>query len=264
MSIGIEDYNRALSLFLKALSRVENDIACVMLYGSMARGDLRVGESDIDLCVFIRKDVFKTRERFLKALETIVEASNELSEYGLPFQECHYYSEEELPSLDAHFAQIWGGDKASKIVFGEDIRLQISATKAGQFIAETVFFEARRILLPLTLYLHKELLGEEDCKSIINDLSVIRKAVISSACNALGVWPDTSNALEELHHRIPDVDLEVLERISALRGIAAEGLDAEQLREMLRDALILVETLNEKIMAETNLRALGAVHQPCT
>jgi predicted nucleotidyltransferase len=256
MSATLEDYHRALSGFVEAISRAGDDIACVLLYGSMARGDVRVGESDIDLCVFIRQDVFASRERFLRVLETIVEASNDLLECGLPFQRCHYYSESELQSLDAKFCPIWWGDKTSKIVFGEDIRSRIASTEAGRFIGGTVFFEGRRILLPLSLYLHKETLTAEDRQIILNDLLVIKKAMAQSACNALGAWPDTSDAVEELGRRAPDVDLEVFERIAALRGRDAAELDAEQLRELLRDTLTLIETLNEKIMAETDFAAL--------
>jgi predicted nucleotidyltransferase len=250
MSITIEDYHRALSLFLKDISRLEDDIACVLLYGSMARGDLRVGESDIDLCVFIRKEVFDVRERFLKVFETIVEASDKLMACGLPYQRCHYYSDDELRSLDAKFIPIWGGDEASKIVYGEDIRSRIASTEAGRFIARTVFFEGRRILLPLSVYFWKEQLTEQDCKSIFNDLFVIRKAIVQSACNALGAWPDTSNALQELERMLPDVDIDVFKRITALRGHTAEDFDPEHLREMLGEALALVEILNEKIIAE--------------
>jgi predicted nucleotidyltransferase len=263
MSINIEDYHRAVAIFVKALSPVEKDIACVMVYGSMARGDMRLGESDIDLCIFIRQDVFEARERFLRLLETLVEASNDLLECGLPFQRCHYYSENELPSLDAKFCSIWGGDKTSKVVFGEDIRAQIASTEAGRFIAGTAFFEARRILLPLSLYLRKEHLTEEDRKAIFNDLLVIRKAMPQAACNALGVWPDTSDAMEELERRIPDVEIEAFKRIGTLRGRAVEDIDDGQLGELLKDTLMLVEILNEKIMAETNSGALSNVHQSC-
>jgi predicted nucleotidyltransferase len=263
MSINIEDYHRGLSLFVKALSPVENDLACVMLYGSMARGDMRVGESDIDLCIFIRKGVFEARERFLRVLETLVEASNDLLECGLPFQRCHYYSESDLQSLDAKFCSIWGGDKSSKVILGEDNRGQIASTEAGRFIAGTAFFEARRILLPLSLYLRKEHLTEEDRKTILSDLLVIRKAIPQSACNALGVWPDTSDAIEELERRIPDVEIEAFKRIGALRGRDVEHIDTEQLGEMLKDSLILIELLNEKIMAETNSGTLCIAHQSC-
>lgn len=250
MSITLEDYHRALSLFLRDLRRLENDLVCVLLYGSMARGDMRIGESDIDLCIFIRQDVFESRERFLRVFETLVEASNNLRDYGLPYQRCHYYSEDDLQFLDAKFISIWGGDEASKIVLGEDIRSQIASTEAGRFIARTVFFEGRRILLPLSIYLWKDPLTEQDCQAIFNDLFVIRKAIVQSATNALGAWPDTSNALEELERLVPDVDIEAFKKITALRGSAANDFEAEHLRELLGEALALVEILNERIMAE--------------
>jgi hypothetical protein len=223
---------------------------------------MRVGESDIDLCIFIRKGVLGVRERFLRVLETIVEASNKLMESGLPFQRCHYYSESDLQSLDAKFCPIWGGDKTSKVIFGEDIRPRIESTEAGRFIAGTVFYEGRRILLPLSAYLRKESLTEEDRQAIFNDLLVIRKAMPQSACNALGIWPDISNAVEELERRLPHVDLDAFKRVGTLRGHSVHHIDADLLRQMLRDVLMLVETLNEEIMAETNCGPSCSVSQP--
>lgn len=252
MSTNTETYDQALANFVKGIRQVEDDIACVLLYGSMARGDMRVGESDIDLCIFIKKEVFGVRERFLRVVETIVEASNKLMESGLPFQRCHYYGESELQSLDAKFCSIWGGDKTSKVVFGEDIRPRIGSTEAGRFIAATVFYEARRILLPLSAYLQKESLTEEERQAIFNDLLVIRKAMPQSACNALGIWPDTSDAFAELEHRLPHIDLDAFKKIESLRGRSVHHVEAGMLRQLLRDALLLVETLNEEIMAETN------------
>jgi predicted nucleotidyltransferase len=252
MSTSTETYDQALTNFVQGIRQVEDDIACVLLYGSMARGDMRVGESDIDLCIFIRKEVFEVRERFLRVIETIIEASNKLMESGLPFQRCHYYNENELQALDAKFCSIWGGDKTSKVVFGEDIRPRIASTEAGRFIAGTVFYEARRILLPLSAYLHKESLTEEERQAIFNDLLVIRKAMPQSACNALGIWPDTSNAFEELARRLPHVELDAFKSIESLRGRSVHQVDAELLRRILRDALMLVQTLNEEIMAATN------------
>jgi predicted nucleotidyltransferase len=248
MSITVEDYQRALEGFLEDMRRLGDKVVSVLLYGSMARGDIRPGQSDLmDAYVFLKEGVFEDKGDFLKTVEVMIGTCEKLVQSGLPFHHpFHYYGMDEVKRLPAVFLPTLRSDRSSCVILGEDIRPQMEASCAGHLVARTSFFEVRRIFcLPLSRYLHKIPLTEQDRGEISARLTYTRKYVPLSACFALGIQVEESEAVAVLR-RVTDVDTDVIEQIESLQGHMDRKPDKE-IREILRKALEFVEALHEEI-----------------
>jgi predicted nucleotidyltransferase len=259
MNVTIDDYQHAVGLFLSELTRLGGDVVSAMLYGSAAIGNIRPGKSDIDAVVVLRKEVFEDRDRFLNALETLVSASERLAQSGLPFQAPHHFSEDELNSIHPQFVPHWRAEETCKVVLGRDIRSSIAGTEAGHFLAGTLFFEERRILLSLSIFLNKDPLTDEDCGVILQGLLMLSKVLPLATCNALGSWPNTTDAIGVLEKSLPGIDLRIFERIRSLDP-SGDRPDADELRSVILDVLSLMEALNDRIM---DLSRGDEVHFKC-
>jgi tRNA nucleotidyltransferase (CCA-adding enzyme) len=105
---NVEDYDRAVQEFVANMRRLGADVVSVLLYGSIARGSVVPGESDLlDAQVFLRDEVFQTKERFLNVLETMVESFQRLSRTGIPFHPFLYFSLAEASCSPALYTENW-------------------------------------------------------------------------------------------------------------------------------------------------------------
>jgi len=248
MNVTVEDYQHALEGFLEDMRRLGDSVVSVLLYGSLARGDIRPGQSDLmDAYVFLKEEVFEDKDDFLRAIEVMVNACKKLSRSGLPFHHpFHYYSMDEIKRLPAVFLPTLRSNRSSRVILGEDIRNQMGASHAGQLVACASFFEVRRLFcLPLSRYLHKIPLTEQDRGEISAGLTYIRKYIPLSACFALGVHVEESEAIAVLS-RIVDVNVDVIEQIKSFQRSMDRKPD-EEIREILRKALEFVEMLHREI-----------------
>src|SRR5438552_3896838 len=92
MNITLENYDDALQGLLNDVETMKEDVSSVVLFGSMARGDVNPGRSDVmDAFLFFKPEVFNDRERYLRDLEIMVGSCQRLAQSGLvyhPFLYC--------------------------------------------------------------------------------------------------------------------------------------------------------------------------------
>ncbi len=246
MSVTLETYQEALDVFLRSAESLGGDVVSVMLFGSMVRGEVRPGSSDImDAFIFLDPEILQNRERYLKALETMADVSSELVHTGIPCHPFFYWTDAE--SWSAMFLPPCLSDVASKIVLGKDIRGSLKTSAASRWFASKAFFEGRRRGFQRASYLVKEELSEEDCRIIAYALSEARKYVAMVACMAMDIWVSEPDLLNELEKALPNLDTSILHRLSALRDQPGVLADGEALRQLLRELFILVESINDEL-----------------
>jgi hypothetical protein len=245
------DYDRAVQDFLDGLRPLGDGVASVLLYGSMARGDLVPGESDLlDAHVFLRNEVFEDKQRFLQALEVMVESCRRLSQTGIRFHPFHYFSLDEASISPALYLPTWQSDRTSKVLMGDDIRAQISSTETSHSAAATSFFDARRTMAhPLAFYLTRKQWSPDDERKIAHRLASLKKHICIMACFALGVPAEASQAVNRLEELIPQLDTSVLKRIDSFRNQTDASKELNNLREILKETLNFVENLHDAIVA---------------
>jgi predicted nucleotidyltransferase len=250
MSVTTKDYQEVTQHFTEEMKALGEDVVSVILYGSMARGDVRPGKSDLmDAYVFLRKEVFEDRTRFLEVLQHLVQTCVWLSQTQLPYHHpFHYYSEDEVDNLPATFLGTLRSEGSSKILLGEDIRPQLGSSKGFRYLMKTWFFlSLSKNFMGLANYLHKEILTWKDCVRIINRLASMRKFLPVTISSALRMDLAEIAALEEIKKALPSLDFSVLDRIKELRD--NPDADMETIREVLRETLTLVVDLRGMLLA---------------
>lgn len=249
MSVTAKDYQEVTRRFIEDMKALGEDVVSVVLYGSIARGDIRPGKSDLmDAYVFLRKEVFEDRTRFLDVLQHLVQTCNWLSQTQLPFvHPFHYYSEDEMRNLPAGFVGTVRSEQSSKILLGEDIRPRLGSSKGYRSAMNTgLFFFLSKGCLGLTKYLREKALTGEDCRRIINGLSSARKFLPSAISSALEIELDELTALEEIRKALPSFDFGVLDRIKELRDNPT--VHAETVREVLAEMITLIVDLRDMLL----------------
>jgi hypothetical protein len=247
--ITLSDYQRAVEGFVTGIRRIGGRLVSILLYGSVARGDLRPGHSDLmDAYVILRPETFEHKEEFLSALGIMVDSCAELSRSGIPFHPFHYFSQDEINSLPAIYLPTWSSDKSSKVLWGADVRSHISSTASSRAVAMQSFFEARRVMgHSLSRYFNMPELTQADCERIAHNLMSLKKHITILACLSLDIWVEASQAVPRLREALPHLDMSVLKKIDSFRDVPAEHFNSEDLRDTIRTMLIFVEELRDQL-----------------
>jgi len=253
MTATVRDYDDVLDGLLADVARMGDAVSCAVLFGSMARGDVLPGHSDMmDVFIFLKQGLFNDKARFLEVLEVMAEACEKIADRAPgPFHPFFYWSETDpVPAtfdldITVH----------SKVVFGDDIRSRINTTAPSRFVAQTSFFEMRRLGSPLMVYLHKNELTEQDCQAIFNLLMAIKRDLPMLALMALGIWVVQKESIPVLKEAFTEVNLDVLDRIVQIQQDQAARTNPRVLQVTLRDAMIFVESLNDRLVAHVNVRS---------
>jgi predicted nucleotidyltransferase len=247
MTATARDYDLVLDGLLEDVERMADAVSSVVLFGSMARGDVLPGHSDMmDVYIFLKPELFNDKERFLSALEVMAEACEKIADRSPgPFHPFFYWNE--LDPVPATFNL----DLAvhSKVVFGKDIRSKIKTNAASRKVAQTAFFEMRRLGSPLMVYLQKNDLTEQERQAIFNLLMAIKRDLPMLALMVIDIWVVQKESIEALKNAFPDINTDVLNRIVKLQHDEASRQDPEVLRQTFREAMVFVEELNDRLVA---------------
>ena len=245
MTPTIQDYENTLAAFTAAISRLGEDGLTAFLYGSMARGDIVPGHSDLDFWVFLREATMTDEARFYQALEVMVDGAKLLANSGLPVIHAFcYYGEDEAGFLPAALIPNLQTDQSSRVVWGEDIRSQLGATAVSRKAYRSAYFVEMRqhIFHPLTPFIHKPDLTPKECEIIVGALKYV-KYLAEAACAALDLWPSEQEAIPALAQALPQVDISIIDHVETFRVGPHPTADPERVRAMLIISLQFVESL---------------------
>jgi predicted nucleotidyltransferase len=252
MSATVRDYDDVLEGLLADVGRVKDAVSSAVLFGSMARRDVLPGHSDMmDVYLFLKPEVFDDKAHFLEVLEVMAEACEKIADRAPgPFHPFFYWRETDpVPAtfnldITVH----------SKVVFGDDIRSRIYSTAPSRFVAQTTFFEMRRLGLPMMVYLHKSELTEQDGEAIFNMLMTIKRDLPMLALMVLDIWVVQKESIPVLKKTFPEINYDVLDRIVQIQHDQAGRTNPQVLQETFRDAMIFVESLNDRLIDHVNVR----------
>jgi len=249
VTVTVDDYQRAVDDFVAGLREsLGYDLISIILYGSLARQECQPGQSDLlDAYVYLKNDVFIDKEKFLKAFETMVTACNRLSLTGLPYQHpFQYWSEDELEHIPALYRVHLESDALSTVLFGKDVRQQMSCTEAELAVAKLSFFQARRMGHHLAIYLRKQELTEDDCEKMLAGVKLLLKFLPAMACVSLDISTGPKQAIPSLLKALPGLNGASVQNIQKL---SVAPVEAEELREILRETLSFIEDLHDKLLS---------------
>ena len=211
------------------------------------------GQSDMmDAYVFLKPEFFGDRERFLEGLEIMADACEKIAEKAPgPYHPFFYWNE--LDSVPATFNL--DITVHSKVVFGTDVRPRIRSTSASRRVAQTAFFEIRRLGAPLMVLLHKKELSEQDCRLIFELLITIKRDMPMLALMVLDIWVVQKESIEVLRQTIPDLNAGILDKIIELQRDESATEKPRLLQDMFRAAMIFIEDLNDRLIESIESRS---------
>jgi hypothetical protein len=248
MNVELCQYQNAVDCFVGDMRTLGPDLIGIVLYGSLARGDVRPGQSDIlDAYVYLRREALENRERFMKTLEVMVAACNRLRESGIPFHPFHYFCEDEMGTLPAVYLASWRSSESSAVLEGEDIRSKIDSTEISRAVARLSFFNARRTMGHFLCQYLKRHFDREEGQAIVKALISLKKNLIPIACLVLDIWTTSEESVRELEIAFPGIDMNPLHRIESLRR-STERPDPDQIRDVIRQTMIFIEDLHDKLL----------------
>lgn len=245
MNYTLKHYERAVDRFVDDMRPLGQDLMSALLFGSIARGDVRPGKSDLlDACLVLRSEVCHDRTRFMNALQVFANAVKHLRETGLPTHPFFYWYEYELDRSPAMWLSLWGSDETSKVLSGEDVRPRLKGREESKMVARTSVFHMRQIAHRLGRYMYQESLSEEDCDEIIEQLANLKKFFPILACLACDNWITETHGAEEIGKTLPGIATDVLPRIMSFRDHPPERSDLQAWRSIIADFLRFIEQVH--------------------
>lgn len=243
MSLTQQDYDALLNTFVKGIERLNDDVAGVMIFGSMARDEVKPGISDaMDAFVSLEAKVFEERERYLQVLDRLADLSGTLAQYGIEYHPFFWWNNSD--SFPALFLTPCRSDKWSKSLYGADIRKTVRANETSRAGAAKAFYELRRRALEAHYYLVKPELTQAERHRLAHTLSDARKYLPFVACAAIDIWDDEAVLVGKLQEAFPRVDFGVLQRIAQLRDNPSLIEQQQVVCKLLEDLLALIEHIH--------------------
>lgn len=249
--LTLADYEQAINDFAARLAELGDDVFSVFLFGSMARGQAVAGYSDLDFWIFWETAVSHDETRFKTALQTLIAAHHRLAERGIPVSNAGCYtSQADVERLPAMLLPNLQSDTASRVILGQDIRQQMKTTpESRRFNGASTFFEMRRQFYhPLAQYLDQNTLTTEARWAVYAGLQTI-KYLPEAVCAALDLWPGEHGAVAALVERWPGEDWGIVARVKSFCAQHGPAAEAAELLANLRETLLFIERLNDKLSA---------------
>jgi predicted nucleotidyltransferase len=254
MNITLADYERALEGFIADVQAMDDNAESLMLFGSMARGEVNPGQSDImDAYIVLRPEVFEEKERFVASLESMLKSCDRLGSTGIPFHPFAYISSDEVEYLPARAFSLFPFKPLTKIVWGTDVLSRITDTETNHLLNRTRFFEARIIVhFQLARYLYKQSFTKQEWQEMIPVLLAAKKNSYMAYMALTNRTPDKLSPIEELEELLPGLNTSVIKRVNALKENLGSMPDAEEIRSLVKDAMLFIEELHSRILARLN------------
>ena len=251
MSLTIAQYEQTLKTYTAFMAQHEDTLRSVMLYGSMARGEVVPGHSDLDFWVFAKAANFADEATFSKLLTTLTEAAQILADSGLPVIHAFcYYADDELDWMPRALVPNLGNPASARTIVGDDIVGDLTSTPASRDAYRYSYFgEMRRQMFqPLAAFLGRTEFHEKEAKAIFAALKYV-KYIPEAACAALDRWPGEQASLAILRQEMPEIDFSVADELLDHR-LSGELLNnGPLLGSFLERALEMVEAVHWQLVA---------------
>ncbi len=249
--ITIADYEKCIEGFCHIFAKLGESVVAILLYGSVARGRIRPGQSDVlDATIVLADSEIREERRFYPLLDVMLEGCNHLAHSGLPYKHpFHYYTQDEFCNAhDAFYLQTYKVDAFSKVLAGRDVRPTVNTIDADFLLTRGSFFALRAFILQtLTAFLAHSAPTRPDIHQMITAIRRFGLYMPALACFACGVEVDISTALDTAIKLFPGLDEERLRRVCEFRRRAHQNVTMDELRAMAEWTLASAEQLHYSV-----------------
>ncbi|HEX3682623.1 MAG TPA: nucleotidyltransferase domain-containing protein [Bryobacteraceae bacterium] len=243
--ITLQHYREALEQFKRTCETLGDRVVSVILFGSLARGEVSPGESDIlDAIVVLPDRVFAGKAEFCQTLGVLVEACKDLASSGLPFHPFLYYSQSEFSHRFLSYFSL----THSKVLLGSDVRESTGEADRDGSLNQLAFFGCRRLMQRAARLADLHMTDQTAAQNTVEWFLKTMFTAAAFACGQETFYPESVQLVRRL---LPELNLENLDSVVAFKRSQAPTPAAA--REALRHALDITENLND--LLEKHLRS---------
>jgi predicted nucleotidyltransferase len=265
MTPTLDDYWRAVDFFVEAMAGLGDDVEGVVLWGSLARGQVIPGKSDVlDIVVVFRDGLLDDLDGYRRAVRAMAGGCAEAARGDLPFSHPpEFRDERELSNEEGLYAGTLASPLTSQILAGADVRERMFSGDEALRVARCGMLALRRRFLhPLAAFLHAEDLPAADQQALFARMGMVSKGMPVLVCAALGRAVDELTAVAEMRRLLPDFDFGVLDEIVAIRRGERSWGGPGELKDLLRRLFDLLEPLHQAILNSEAAAWRGLVAPP--
>ena len=249
--IDTSDYHRLTDEFIQVISSVGHDVVSVILYGSLVKGTVRPGMSDlIDAVVIFKQSLLACPEDYYRMLDTATSICSRISQTGVTFHPFHYFflDHSEWSTVALYFPA-WTSSRYSKVVAGVDARSLLRTTDRNLEFMRGWYFAAHRSLLRRCFLMMSDLHLPERRRQVVAFARSFVKDLPQFACLACGLLVDRADAMSEMVQFFPDCDVNLLRALSQEANESLPEVDIEKARKLLNQTVDLSEKLYQAVVA---------------
>lgn len=245
------DYNNEVKLFLEDISELGDDLCSVILYGSLVKGTIRPGLSDLlDAVVVVESGLLSDETSYYRAIDLMIRICSRLSRTEAPFHPFHYFANDPNGwSAVALYVPAWTSDRYSRVIAGTDVRPLLRTSDSDLLYMRGWYFATYRGFRRRALFLSAVLDRQEKRPEVIPALQEFTRNHPQFACFACHRSVDRAEALAEISALFPDFDIDSFQRLSEQVEKSPTDMDAETAKRLLDHALQLNESLYKSVAA---------------
>lgn len=237
-----DDYTRALETFVSVAGQLGDKLRSILLYGSMVKGTVRPGASDmLDAAVILRESVLTTEAEYYEVLDVLTEACARIRMPGVPFHPVHYFVLDDAGwSAATHFLPAWKSERYSRIVAGVDLRACLRTADVECEFMRGWYVQLSWALQQAALAVK---LGPRTAGQPAPSLRELRhrlRETSAFACFACGMLVDRDDAPAALVRLLPEAQLELLPQLCDRSAVDGDDED----HTVLVDQIL---TVNEEL-----------------
>lgn len=252
-----DDYTKALETFVSVASQLGDTLRSILLYGSMVKGTVRPGASDmLDAAVILRESVLTREAEYYEVLDVLTEACARIRMPDVPFHPVHYFVLDDAGwSAATHFLPAWRSERYSRIVAGVDLRACLHTADVecefmrGWYVQ--LYFALQQAALAVKLGPRT---AGQPAPSLRGLLHLLRETT-AFACFACGLLVDRDEAPAALVRLLPEAPLGLLPPLCDRSAMDRDDWDPT----VLADQIL---TINDELHRAVGRRMLDRMPFP--
>jgi hypothetical protein len=246
-----EAYKNVATALLNQLSDRSPAVRTCLLHGSVARGRIKPGRSDlIDALVVVDDSFHISFEIFSSTLKEMAQSCRSLQNLACPTHPFQFYTRHEIEtSYPGSLLAIWGQRDGTLLISGEDVRECFSTTEMSRRYSPSFALSFARSVQRLLAFLAEKDPNKCNRENILKALTRYRKTVPLLVCMSFGLWLEHSEAEVRFGSLVPGIDLTPFEDLRRLDNITHD-LSLNQVHDLVERFVRCCLDLSEVAMAE--------------
>ena len=251
----VQDYEDAAQRFFSALEELGPAVRSVVLYGSLARGDVRPGKSClIDSQIVVSAETFDNESKHRELVEALVTQTRNIGSLSLPkFHAPAYRADDELQTMWTTGVEGYADPETSRLALGTDMIHEMQEAVRGKDYTGRFFLVRKTLLLSASRVLGLPDLSARDCFDALQTCaSWYSRFAADFALNELGEAQRKSVRWQRLGELLPGLDVDralALEKTLRQKSrIQEDEIALAEVKRLVRECFEVIEQIHDLLL----------------